>query len=113
MVTIDKLKDFGADTAEGIARCAGKESLYLRLVGTIPQNKTFAALYDAVSAGDCEAAFQAAHGLKGALGNLSLKPLYEPVLTLTEKLRGGDMHDTELLITEIETKRKELEELCL
>ena len=36
MITIEKLNAFGANAAEGLARCFGNESLYLKLVATIP-----------------------------------------------------------------------------
>ena len=35
MLTIDKLNEYGANTAEGVARCMGNEALYLRLASTV------------------------------------------------------------------------------
>ena len=31
MLTVEKLKDYGADVEKGLARCANNEALYLRL----------------------------------------------------------------------------------
>lgn len=42
MITIEKLNSFGANTAEGLARCFGNEALYLKLVATIPGEANFA-----------------------------------------------------------------------
>ena len=89
MITIEKLNSFGADTAEGLGRCYGNEALYLRLVNMIPAEGNFAVLEEALGAGDLDKAFEAAHALKGVLGNLSLTPLFTPVAELTEKLRGA------------------------
>ena len=47
----------------------------------------FGKLREAMAAGDAKAAFEAAHALKGAIGNLSLTPLYNPISELTERLR--------------------------
>lgn len=43
---------------------------------------------EAVEAGDLKSAFEAAHGLKGVLGNLSLTQRYDPVAEITELLRA-------------------------
>ena len=89
VITIEKLISFGADVNEGLKRCMNNEAFYLRLVGMEMGDRNFDALKDAVEAGDPKAAFEAAHALKGALGNLSLTPIYEPVALLTEELRGA------------------------
>ena len=49
MLTIEKLKNYGANTESGIKRCANNEALYLRLVGTIPSNNSFNNLYEAIT----------------------------------------------------------------
>lgn len=90
MLTIDKLQQFGADTQEGLGRCMNNEGLYLKLVGMILGDAGFGKLKDALTAGDLQAAFEAAHALKGVLGNLSLTPLYKPASDLTELLRNPD-----------------------
>ena len=88
MLTVDALKDYGANTQEGLGRCFNNEAFYLRLVGMGLADKNFDALRSALDAGDAKAAFEAAHALKGSVGNLSLTPIYEPVSELTERLRG-------------------------
>ena len=44
-------------------------------------------LEDAVASKDLDKAFDAAHSLKGVLGNLALTPVYQPVYEITELLR--------------------------
>ena len=90
MLTIETLQKFGADTKEGLGRCMNNEGLYLKLVGMVLGDAGFGKLKDALAAGDVQAAFEAAHALKGVLGNLSLTPLYVPASELTELLRDPD-----------------------
>ena len=88
MITIDKLKDYGANVSEGLGRCFNNEAFYLRLVGMGLADKNFDKLKTALAERNTEAAFEAAHALKGAIGNLALTPLYNPINELTELLRG-------------------------
>jgi HPt (histidine-containing phosphotransfer) domain-containing protein len=90
MITLDALKLYGANTAEGMARCLNKESFYLSMVAMALADKNFDNLKAALDAGDNRAAFAAAHALKGSIGNVALTPIYEPVCALTELLRGKD-----------------------
>ena len=89
MIRIEDLVVYGADTDEGIARCMGMEGFYLQLVETQLEDSNFDKLASAIEAGDTKAAFDAAHALKGAVGNLALTPMYEPVSEMTERLRGA------------------------
>ena len=111
MLNVDNLNKFGADTVSGIKRCANNESLYLRLIKTIPANPGFNGLYEAIKACNFEDAFSYAHGLKGILANLSLDPILNPMIEVTEHLRNKDNIDYSNYIDEIERKRKELEDL--
>ena len=90
MMTIDALKAYGADTEDGLARCMGMEDFYLQMVELQINDPNFERLEKAYEAGDVKAAFEAAHALKGALGNLSLTPVLGPVVDITERLRGAE-----------------------
>lgn len=111
-MTVDDLKRFGANTEEGIHRCMGNENFYLRLVKMMPKDQNFGILYDSIEKGDLDSAFEAAHALKGALGNLSITSLYDPVLNITELLRARTSMDYAPLVAEIKSKHAELEKLC-
>lgn len=75
-VTLDELRAFGADVAEGITRCLNNEDFYLQMVESIKDEEAFDSLEHAVAARDLDAAFDIAHSLKGILTNLALTPLY-------------------------------------
>ena len=102
MLTIDMLKAFGANTDEGMARCMNNESFYLRMVGMGIDDPNFDKLPEAIAADNAKEAFEAAHALKGVMGNLSLTPLFEPLSRLTELLRGQDeVGDVDALLEQI------------
>ena len=87
-MTLESLKAYGANTDEGLNRCMNNEAFYLRMVGMALEDRNFDALETAVKAEDACAAFEAAHALKGSIGNVALTPIYEPICALTELLRG-------------------------
>ena len=111
MLTIEALKQYGADAEVGLARCINNESLYLRLVGQVAGNDNFVKLVKAIENNNYDDAFQAAHGLKGIVTNLSLTPLEKPICEITELLRNKTDVDYSSLLEEIETQRKRLGEL--
>ena len=88
MITLDTLRAYGANVDEGLARCMNMEPFYLKIVGMVLADGNFEALESAMAAGDAKAAFEAAHALKGATGNASLTPIYTPVCTLSDTLKG-------------------------
>lgn len=112
MITIDMLKEYGADVSVGLSRCMGNEALYLRLVSTIPSEEHFSKLKDSIEAGDLAAAFENAHALKGVTGNLSLTPLYTPLVEITELLRAKENTDYTELLSEIIRQKDTLKHLC-
>ena len=105
MLTVNALKELGADTKEGLGRCLNNEAFYLRMVNMGLKDGGFEKLKPAVDAGDMGAAFEAAHALKGILGNLSLTPLAEPVNEITEMLRHKEEADYPALVKEILDKK--------
>ena len=111
-MTIDDLKAYGANTTEGLTRCMNNESFYLRLVKMIPGDANFQKLYDAIGSGDLDAAFEAAHALKGSTTNLALTPVSAPVVEITELLRARAQTDYKTLIHQIREARDELARIC-
>ncbi|MBR6173410.1 MAG: Hpt domain-containing protein [Eubacterium sp.] len=112
MITIEALREYGADVEKGLGRCMGNEALYLRLVGLIPAEENFKKLQEELDAKDLQKAFEAAHALKGVTGNLSLTPLYDSIVRITERLRAKEDTDYSEEMTEIRSQREKLEELC-
>lgn len=88
MLTLEELRAYGADVDEGMARCFQNEAFYLRLVGMGLHDANFDRLREALASQDAATAFEAAHALKGSIGNLSLTPIYRPICALAELLRG-------------------------
>ena len=88
MLTVEKLENAGADTKDGIARCAGNEAFYLKIAGMVITNEGYEQLKKSIEDNDLNAAFEAAHALKGLVGNASLTPLYKSVCDITELLRA-------------------------
>lgn len=112
MLTIDKLNAYGANTKEGLARCMGNEALYLRLTATVVNQPEFDLLGERIESRDLKGAFEAAHALKGVLGNLSLTPIYEKVCEITELLRGQTDTDYQPLLDQIAALRSDLKALA-
>ena len=100
MLTLDALKELGANTEEGLGRCMGKEDFYLRMVGMALGDDGFEKLEAAVKSGDLDEGFERAHALKGILTNVALTSLAEPVIEITEDLRARTDKDySEILAT--------------
>ena len=111
MLTIDSLEAFGADTDDALARCMGNEAFYFKLIGKVLDDKNFEVLEQAIHAKDLDKAFEAAHSLKGVLGNLSLTPVYDPVNEMTELLRSRNDVDYTTYLKAIADKKAELTKL--
>jgi HPt (histidine-containing phosphotransfer) domain-containing protein len=108
MITIDKLNEFGANTKEGLDRCMNNEAFYLRLVDKAINDDSFIKLKDELENKNYDEAFKIAHSLKGVLGNLSLTPLYDLAVEITEYLRISKEIDYFELINKLLNKREEL-----
>ena len=109
MLTIDALREFGADVDDGLARCMNNESFYLMLVRKAAETERLSQLEIQLQAGDLDAAFETAHALKGLYANLSLTPLTKPVSELTELLRNRTDTDPSALLAEA---KAQFEKLC-
>lgn len=111
MLTIETLREYGANTEEGLERCLNNGAFYLRLVCISLDDPGFERLAAAIANEDRKAAFEAAHALKGSLGNLALTPLAGPVSELTELLRAGRDADYPERVEQILLKREQLKAL--
>ena len=101
MITVKKLKELGCDTDKGLERCLGDEDFYLEFVPDALKKERYEKLEALIKNKDLDAAFEAAHGLKGILANLSLDPLTEPVSEMTELLRARTDTDYSGLLTKM------------
>ena len=108
MLTIEKLIEYGADVKAAMEICMNNEEFYLRMVNLMLQEKQVETLQQAVAEGNLDAAFEAAHALKGVAGNLSLTPLYETASEMTELLRKEQDADYQAYLSQILKIRDDL-----
>ena len=80
----------GVNVDEALERFMGSEAMLERFLKKFPADKGFAALTEALEAGDHEGAVNAAHTLKGLCGNLSIKPLFAGFDRQVTLMRAGD-----------------------
>lgn len=111
MLTIEKLKAFGAETEKGLERCMNNEEFYLRMAEKALCDDRLGLLERSLDSGDLDGAFEAAHALKGMYGNLALTPLYSPAYEITELLRNRIKTDYAPLVSEIRKQHRLLSEL--
>lgn len=100
MLTVEGLRQWGANVEEGLARCINNEDFYLKLVAMAAADNQLGNLAEALSAKDLDCAFGLAHALKGMYGNLSLTPVFAPINEMTELLRARTDTDYSALIEE-------------
>ena len=108
MITVEALKEAGAEVDSGLERCLGNEAMYLKFVNMVLDDDKFEALRAAVEAGDLKQGFECAHALKGVLANISLSNVLRPVSEMTEALRAGEDRDYSGLLDEMDNERAKL-----
>lgn len=108
MITLEELSNFGADTKVGLSRCMNREDFYFKMIKLGLSNEYFDSLGVALEEGRMSDAFEAAHALKGVIGNLALTVIYEPLSDLTEMLRAGKEADYKTIYAGIKESRDKL-----
>ena len=104
-MNLEKLyQEMGGDMADAVRRL-GSIAAVERFLRMFAGDDTFAMLQAAMSAGDDQRAFRAAHTLKGLAANLGLVQLGlvqlgQAASALTEALRGSDMQRASALYPE-------------
>ena len=96
-----QLEAAGVDVGQALTRMMGSEALLERLLGKFLEEPNYAALCAALERREPEAAAAAAHGLKGACGNLSMTALYGLFTRQVDALRAGKLAEAERLMEEI------------
>ena len=111
MLTLEGLKAFGADTDAGMTRCMNNESFYFRLISMALESNDYDRLAGALAEKALDAAFEAAHALKGVLANLALDPMLKPASEMTELLRARTDTDYSAYLEELMTQKDKLQQL--
>jgi len=112
MLTIEKLKEYGANVEEGLQRCMGNEDFYIKMVNMMLADNSIDKLKEAIAENDLDTAFEAAHALKGVAANLSLTPLSDPAVEITELLRNRTEMDYSELFAKISEQKEKLASLA-
>ena len=108
MLTLEKLDEFGVDTKEGLTRCMNNQKFYFRMISMGLSNDSFEKLGKALEENNLDEAFEAAHALKGVLGNLALTPIYKQLSEMTEMLRAKKTADYTAIYEPIMEMRNQL-----
>lgn len=96
-------RSVGADWDGVTKRLMGEELVY-RFAGKFLEDDSFAKLKQALADRDVEAAFMAAHTLKGICQNLGFDNLYKPSAALTEILRAGTLEGADEAFAPVEAE---------
>ena len=81
---------YGGDYDVTMSRFMGKETLYMKILGMMFQDENLKKLGTAIEENDLDAAFEAAHTLKGVAGNLGLTPFYDSVCRIVQPIRNQE-----------------------
>lgn len=87
---VSKLAGYGIDYPDAMERMGGNAALYKKLALKYLDNSCMADLQAAMEVADYDRAYKAAHTLKGASGNLSLKDLFEASASESSALFQGE-----------------------
>lgn len=110
-MTIDKLKNYGADFEGALKRFVDDAEFYCACLVEIKDDKNFNILENAINTKDYVLAFDAAHTLKGVTGNLGLTPLYISVCALVESLRVKEYGHIDMEYETVSRQYAELKKL--
>ena len=72
------------------ARFCDDSEFYLEVVSQMLSDPGFDELGKQLTARNTAAAFEAAHGLKGIIGNCDITPMYKLIVQIVEPLRNGN-----------------------
>lgn len=100
----------GIDYEQAINRFMNNQAMYEKFLVRFPNDKSYEELKAAVSAGDCEAAFKAAHTLKGVSANLAMEELTKAASAATEEFRAGNFEQGVALIPQVDEKYSQIAE---
>lgn len=113
MLTIENLKNFGADVDEGVKRCVNNENFYLKMVNKAVANQAMLdSLIQAISEHNLDNAFETAHALKGIYANLALTPILAPLSEIVDLLRNRTDTDYTPYMEAIKKQMEELRNLA-
>lgn len=84
---------YGVDYEMTMSRFMYNEDMYLKFLNMLFDDKNLEKLANAIEEGNIAEAFEAAHTLKGVVGNMGLTRLFNAVNKIAEPLRAGEQTD--------------------
>ena len=107
----DLMTEAGVDVKDGMGRFVGKLDLFVKIFRKYDDDNNMDLLRDAMEAGNVDAAFSAAHTLKGVCGNLSMKRMFDIASEMTEFLREKDMDSARQMMPKLEEEHQKIKTL--
>lgn len=101
----------GNDYQAVLGRADGDRELLRELMQMFITDENMAKLSTALTEAKADAAFRAAHSLKGSSGMLGMLRLHEAMIRLTEALRQGDVELARSLYPECDAEYKAVTEI--
>ena len=103
-----ELKCANVDVDGAIERFSNKEERYIKYLKLFRDNASFHNMLVALEQGDCSAAFENCHSLKGVVGNLGFRGIFPNIYDACDILRNGSMEGVADLITAVEDNYQEI-----
>ncbi len=104
---VKKLEYLGVNLEETLERFVDNEALYLKCLNKLLEDKNYGNMLKGIEDNDAEAAFDAAHALKGVSANLGLNKLYSEMKIITEVFRSGSTDFDSKNLSRIDDSYKE------
>ncbi len=98
---LNELNKLGVDTEDGIFRFMNNEALYKRMLISFAEMVKKSQVTADFDDSDCGNEIEKIHALKGAAGNLSVKPLFTAYAEIVRLLRAGSIAEARAAIAEI------------
>lgn len=100
MSMLDELKALGVNIEDALQRFMNNSALYEKMLGKLVNNVKDIKVLPSIEAGDYSAACDAAHTLKGVMGNLSITPLYKSYTQIVNLLRENNPEEAKKILLE-------------
>lgn len=107
-MTREDFIEAGIDYDSAMNLFMGKQEIFERFLTKFKNDESYSKIKDAIADNDCEAAFKAAHTLKGVAGNLSFKDLAKAASDITEEFRAGNFEGGLQYIDELDAQYKRI-----
>lgn len=104
---IKMLEDANIEWTSTLPKLLGKEDIYIKYLKRLLSNKYFDELTSALNNDKCAEAFELAHTLRGTVGSLGVRRMYDCIAEMTEDLRTSDIDAAKLRLAELTKARDE------